>query len=211
MASQIRYLYYHMSWVGRIMLLSLFSVMTHAADHNTTLYRPDEGWGVEGASGQLHVFGSLTESPCRIEMESVYQSVDMGNIETAELQHVGQKGKSVPFYINLQDCIETSTILRDIKMGGVVWSTEQPGVKARFLAPNVPFYPELVKVSGVQGLGLELNDAVGRKIPVGEAGSPQLLSPGENKLMYFITPVRIAGDLQAGAYRALISFELIYD
>lgn len=202
---------YSLGWTSCMLLFSLSSSFVQAADRNEMLYRSDGNWNVEGANGQLYVFGSLTESPCRIAMESVYQSVDMGNIETADLQKVGQTGKSVPFHIELLDCIEAPTALRDIKTGSVAWSTEQPGIKMRFLAPSVPFYPQLAKVFGAQGLGLQLSDEVGRVIPLGESSFPRLLSPGQDSLRFFITPVRIASDLQAGAYRALISFELIYD
>ncbi|EMI5490147.1 type 1 fimbrial protein [Providencia stuartii] len=203
--------YSRFGWVSSLLCLSLWSGLSHAADRNATLYRPDGNWNVEGASGQLYVFGSLTESPCRIAMESMYQSVDMGNIETADLKKVGQTGRPVPFHIELLDCIETPTALRDIKTGSVAWSSEQPGVKMRFLAPSVPFYPQLARVVGVQGLGLQLSDEAGRVIPLGESSVPRLLSPGQDSLSFFITPVRIASDLQAGAYRALISFELMYD
>lgn len=209
--SKNSYWSYRLSWISSLLFLTFISGIGQAADNNTTRYRPDGNWNVEGANGQLYIFGSLTESACRISMESAYQSVDMGNIETADLQRVGQKGKPVPFHIELLDCIETVTSLRDLKTGSVAWSSLQPGVKVRFLAPSVPGSPELIDVSGVEGLGLQLSDNQGRVIPVGENSFPELLSPGQDNLTYFITPVRIANKLQPGAYRSLVSFELMYD
>lgn len=205
------YFSYHRNWVSSLLFLIFISSIGQAADNNTTRYRPDGNWDVQGANGQLYVFGSLTESACRIAMESTYQSVDMGNIETADLQQVGQKGKPVPFHIELLDCIETVTALRDLKTGSVAWSSSQPGIKVRFLASSVPGSPDLIDVSGVEGVALQLSDNDGRAIPIGETSFPQLLSPGQDNLTYFLTPVRIADKLQAGAYRSLVSFELIYD
>jgi len=202
---------YRLGWISSLLFLTFFSGIGQAADNNTTRYRPDGNWNVEGANGQLYVFGSLTESACRISMESAYQSVDMGNIETADLQQVGQKGKPVPFHIELLDCIETATALRDLKTDSVAWSTLQPAVKVRFLASSVPGSPELIDISGVEGLGLQLSDNEGRAIPIGESSFPKLLSPGQDSLTYFLTPVRIASKLQPGAYRSLVSFELMYD
>ena len=206
-----RHRYNHLGWSTCLLFLSLCNGAGVASAHPVPLLRPDINWNVEGANGQLYVFGSLTESPCHIAMESLYQSVDMGNIETANLKQVGKTGKSVPVHIELLDCIETPTALTDAKTGNVTWSTEQPGIKVRFVAPSVPFYPQLAKVSGVQGIGLQLSDSDGKIIPLGESVYPHLLSPGQDVLTYFITPVRIASILKAGAYQALISFELMYD
>ncbi|KLN98293.1 fimbrial protein [Moellerella wisconsensis] len=197
--------------LGGILCLSLYSAFGQANDKNATFYRPDGNWNVEGANGQLYVFGALTESPCRIAMESSYQSVDMGNIETATLKNIGSRGQAVPFHIQLLDCIETPTDLIDRRTDTRVWSSLQPGVKVRFLASSVPFYPQLIRVTGAQGFGLQLSDADGRIIPLGEDSFPRLLTPGQDNLTYFITPVRVSHKLLPDAYHALISFELIYD
>ncbi|MEX9975955.1 fimbrial protein [Providencia rettgeri] len=203
--------YHFLSRMSSLLLLCLWSGITFATENHYPLYRSDNNWNVEGSNGQLYVFGSLTESPCRITMNSLYQSIDMGNIETADLSKVGKTGRPVPFHIELLDCIETSTALQDIKTDRLVWSNEQPGIKMRFLAPTVPFYPQLVKVVGVQGIGLQLSDDAGQVLLLGESSVPRLLSPGQDSLSFFITPIRIADNMQAGAYHALISFELIYD
>lgn len=41
---------------------------------------------IDGEVGVLHVYGSLTESPCRLEMSSAWQAVSLGNTATATLR-----------------------------------------------------------------------------------------------------------------------------
>lgn len=185
------------------------SVNAMAADNNSRLYRPVDNWNVDGANGVLYVSGSLTESPCRLAMTSAYQSVDLGNIETAELQHNG-KGTPIPFQIELEDCIEMATRLTNVQSGMTAWSSTQPAVKIRFVAPTVPFYSDFVKVNGVQGLGLAVTTPGGALLPMGQESDPQLLPSGQSQLTYYVTPVRI-GLLEPGAYSALIAFEMLYE
>ncbi|UAN52431.1 MULTISPECIES: hypothetical protein [Serratia] len=45
----------------------------------------------------------------------------------------------------------------------------------------------------------------------GLAGQPQLLTPGNNVLTYYIAPERTGAPLQAGAYLAHINFRLSYE
>lgn len=42
-----------------------------------------DNWDVEGASGVLEIRGALTESACRLEMDSARQEVWLGEIATA--------------------------------------------------------------------------------------------------------------------------------
>ncbi|HHR5883031.1 TPA: fimbrial protein [Providencia alcalifaciens] len=195
----------------RILLSSALacSVNAMAADSNSRLYRPVDNWNVDGANGMLYVSGSLTESPCRLAMTSAYQSVDLGNIETAELQRNG-KGTPVPFQIELEDCIEMATRLKNVQSGMTAWSSTQPAVKIRFVAPTVPFYTDFVQVNGVQGLGLAVTTPEGTLLPMGQESEPQLLPSGQSQLTYYVTPVRI-GLLEPGAYSALIAFEMLYE
>ncbi|WP_419181906.1 fimbrial protein [Providencia rettgeri] len=142
-------------------------------------------------------------------MTSQTQSLVLGNLDTSELQQQG-KGKSVPLQLVLEDCLETATHITDSHTGIAVWSSSQPGVKVRFLAPSVPGRPSLAKVTGAQGLGLQLSNVQGQQIVLGEATTPQLVPSGQTTLTYYVTPVR-TGLLQPGRYSALIAFEMLYD
>lgn len=204
----------HPSRYGQPLLLAgllACSLSALAEDNNSRLYRPVDNWQVDGANGVLYVSGSLTESPCRLSMTSAYQSVALGNTETANLPAVGAKGQPIPFHIELLDCLEVNTSVENRRTGQTAWSPTQPAVKVRFLAPTVPFMPALVKVNGAQGLGLAISTRQGQVLPLNEASNPVLLASGQDVLTYYVTPVRTASVLQPGAYSALIAFEMLYD
>lgn len=192
-----------------VMLGGCASAFGAWADNNNNLYRPVDNWNVDGQHGVVYVHGSLTESPCRLSMTSSYQTVEMGNIDTAQLLHNG-KGTPVPLHIELDDCLETGTQLENVQTGMTAWSSTQPAVKIRFLAPTELFNPDFARVTGAQGLALALTTPGGALIPLGMASEPQLLPSGQSTLTYYVTPVR-TGQLQPGAYSALIAFEMLYE
>ncbi|MER5082049.1 fimbrial protein [Providencia stuartii] len=179
------------------------------ADNNDNLYRPVDNWNVDGQHGVVYVKGSLTESPCRLAMTSSYQTVEMGNLDAGTLQHNG-KGTPIVFQIELEDCLETATWLENVQSGMTAWSSTQPAVKIRFVAPTVPMYSDFVRVNGAQGLGLAVTTAGGALLPMGQASEPQLLPSGQSRLTYYVTPVR-TGALVPGPYSALIAFEMLYE
>ncbi|EMF0917022.1 MULTISPECIES: fimbrial protein [Providencia] len=182
-----------------------------AMNENTQLYNSANNWDVDGQQGVLYVRGSLSESPCRLAMTSEYQSIDMGNFETAQLNRIGAKGRAVPFQIELLDCISHPTSLLDEKTGQTAWSHSQPAVKIRFVAPSTNEMPNLALVEGAKGFGLQLSNASGTVLSLGEESPPVLLPSGQRQLTYTITPVRTGSLLIAGAYHAVISFQMLYE
>ncbi|EMX6285261.1 type 1 fimbrial protein [Providencia rettgeri] len=196
-----------------VLLSSLLvcSAASVASDSNQAIYRPVDNWDVEGANGVLYVSGSLTESPCRLAMTSAYQSVALGNTETADLQVVGAKGRPVPFHLELRDCVEMTTALENVRTGQTAWSSTQPAVKIRFIAPTELLMPTVARVKGANGLGLELSNPQGQVLPLSETSNPHLLASGQDTLTYYVTPIRTADALQPGAYSAVIAFEMLYE
>ncbi|EOG1984937.1 TPA: fimbrial protein [Proteus mirabilis] len=194
-----------------ILSLILCSYFSYASNNNIEFYRGNEkGVSANDSMGQLYIFGTLTESTCHIEMNSLYQAINMENIQLSNLQKVGDQGKPIPFQIALSDCLETETILSNTK-GRTMWSSEQPGIKLKFIADTVPFYPQLAQVAGVNGIGLKISDHEGKTLALKEDSAPYFLQPGNMQLTFFVTPVRIAENINAGIYNSLISFELLYD
>ncbi|OTG87570.1 hypothetical protein B9T31_03455 [Acinetobacter sp. ANC 4558] len=166
--------------------------------------------GIAGNIGQLYVHGSLTESACSIAMESLDQSINLGNIETARLQQIGDRAEPKTFQIKLEDCISENTDITDDQTGLNTWSNSQPGMKIRFLAESDVLNPNVIHVNGAKGLGLEVNDLNGKAINIDQFSRPKLLNIGQNILTYSITPVRTAS-LEPNAFHAIISFELVYE
>ena len=165
---------------------------------------------VAGNVGKIRVHGALVESACRLEMSSLDQSIDLGNIQTADLKFVGDKAKATTFNIQLEDCMSTQTNIKNVTTDTDLWSTDQPGFKVRFLAKSEPSAPSLVAVSGAKGIALQLNEADGTTIDLGMESKPLLVTPLQEGFSFLVTPVRI-GNLEANAFQSIISFEVIYD
>lgn len=166
---------------------------------------------VDGNYGILQVHGVLTESTCRLAMDSAWQEVDMGTTSTGALKKPGDQGTPVRVEIRLEDCLASPASVRDAWSGNLLWSREQPSVTVSFVAPGELFKPELARITGVSGLALRLTDPLHRSVRLNGEGYPLLLEPGGNSLFYYIVPERTATPLVAGAWQALIHFRLNYD
>ncbi|MFG1174700.1 fimbrial protein [Erwiniaceae bacterium CAU 1747] len=179
-----------------------------------TLYQPAiqaaDYSDVEGAHGIIRVHGSLTESACRLATSSAWQDISMGDIGTAQLSHIGQRGNPVKIELKLEDCASSASRLRDRYTGNVTWSNTQPSISISFKAPMDVDNPELIGVKGARGLGLRLRDMLGRDVRIGGHATPILLTPGNNQLIYTIAPERTRADLVAGNWWALINIGLDY-
>lgn len=49
-----------------------------------------DNWDVEGVNGVLHIRGALTESACRLEMDSARQDIRLGEVATGWLKQIGR-------------------------------------------------------------------------------------------------------------------------
>lgn len=191
-------------WQAAVWLI-LLSPLALATELNKV-----DNWDVDGAHGVLQVHGALTESACRLDMSSAWQTVDLGTVGTGMLQHVGKRGTPVAVQLRLEDCLGGESRNRD-QMGNLLWSPNMPAMRIRFLAPAVAENPQLMAVSGAKGFGLLISDRRNVAITPGVYNAPTLMSPGKNQLTYYITPVRTSSGLDAGSYRAQIQFQLSYD
>ncbi|BEN13853.1 type-1 fimbrial protein [Serratia marcescens] len=168
-------------------------------------------WDVEGANGVLYVDGTLTESACRLEMDSVRQDIRLADVGTGQLAQPGARGTPVAFELRLRDCLRSPARNRDERTGALYWAPDQPAVRVSFRAPADADSPQLVKAQGVSGLGLRVLDGHGRDVRLGSRGEPLWLAPGSNALNYTVVPERTAAPLRAGSYRAVVDFSLNYD
>ena len=166
---------------------------------------------VDGNHGLLHVRGALTESACRLAMDSAWQDVDMGTTATGALKKPGDQGTPVRVAIRLEDCLPSPTSVRDAWSGDLLWSRDQPSVTVSFVAPGEALNPGLVRVTGASGLALRLTDGLHRSVRLNGEGHALLLEPGGNTLFYYIAPERTPAPLVAGEWQALIHFRLNYD
>lgn len=170
-----------------------------------------DNWDVDGANGMLYVHGALTESACRLEMESARQDISLGEIGTGRLIQVGNRGEAVRFELRLTDCLSSTSGRLDERTGARSWANGQPAVTVSFRATRDADNPQLVKAQGVSGLGLRMLDSHGQDVRLGGRGKPLLLTPGQDILTYTVSPERTPAALIAGSYRAMVDFHLSYD
>lgn len=166
---------------------------------------------IDGETGLVHVYGSLTESPCRLETASAWQAVYAGNTASAQLQKAGDRGQPVTVQFRLRDCQAITSRNRDDRSDSMLWSANQPAVSVRFTAPVDRYNSELIAVSGASGMGLRMTDAYGRDIRLGSRGAPLLLNPGQDILTYTLSTERTSAPLRAGAWHAMVNVGLEYD
>lgn len=165
---------------------------------------------VDGEHGVLRVFGTLTESACRLDMPSADQTVNLGNVATSNLVKPGDRGVLVAVPLRLHDCLRTSAANRD-NQGNLTWSTSQPAVSFTFTGVQDEANPQLIQARGVNGLGLRIKDDKRQDVILGQKGKPLLLTPSSNVVTYYIAPERTHAGLRAGAYSANVNFRLNYE
>lgn len=187
-----------------------FSTVMYA-DPSAQVYRIVDNWEVDGQHGILRVQGSLTDSPCRLEMHSRDQTIELGSVGVGDLSVIGSEGRSVSFQLALTDCLAVANARMNRQTGQVPWSRDQPGVAIRFLAEDTDGTGRYVKAKGITGLGLVIKDAMEHPLALGQYSSPRLLPVGQSMLTYTVTPVRVASAMSPGSFYAVIGFQLSYD
>lgn len=160
--------------------------------------------------GVLHVYGTLTESACRLDMSSADQSVEIGNIATAALKNVGDQGPLIPVALYLHDCLRSASDLK-MQSDNVAWSAHQPAVSFTFTGIGDAANPQLIEAKGVNGMALRVKDASRNNVILGQQGKPLRLAPGDDVVIYYVTPERTRGELRGGSYSANINFRLNYE
>jgi type 1 fimbria pilin len=165
---------------------------------------------IESHYGVLHVYGTLTEGACYLNMHSADQSIDLGNITTAKFHNVGDQGPLIPVSLKLHDCLRNASDPQR-ERDNVAWSAHQPAVSFSFNGVEDAANPQLFQAKGVKGIGLRLKDASFNNINVGQRGKPVLLQADDSQIVYYITAERTRGEIRAGNYSAIINFGLSYE
>ncbi|WP_426445654.1 fimbrial protein [Siccibacter colletis] len=191
----------------RKLALALMLLTTGALPHSDAA----DGWDTDGEHGELHLHGALMEAPCRLDMTSAYQEVNMDFTAMSEHLMPGDTGEPAMFSLRLLDCKRTGGNQNAAKTGSAAWDDTQPVVTVSFLAPADPDNPSLLLMKGITGVGLMIRDARGRLVAPGERGTPQFLSPDSDALIFTVTPVRTSARLTTGTFRAVADFWMSYD
>ncbi|WP_370966565.1 fimbrial protein [Enterobacter wuhouensis] len=162
-------------------------------------------------AGELHIQGFLLVGACHLEMQSLFQEVNLGNISKGILQKPGDAGEPVHFSLRFRNCDRTGGRQINRYTGVTSWDETHPVVSVSFLAPTEPNTVHLIAVQGIKGIALMINDNTGRQIVPGIAGVPHFLTPADNALNYTVKVVRTSAPLETGDFRAVADFKVSYN
>ncbi|MDX6910594.1 fimbrial protein [Hafnia paralvei] len=169
-----------------------------------------DNWNVEGEHGQLEVSGTMTDSPCMMDMSSSFQEMDLGKINNAQLRKPGDKGPKAEFTFMLRHCIASDSRLLNQQNGTVTGSSDQPVMYVEFVSESDRYNPDLIQIKGIHGLGLRLKDEHNRAVHIGQLSAPQYLDGGQNLLRYSIALERTSEKLVLGPFHATVDFKIHY-
>lgn len=189
-----------------IIIVFLFNVST-ANSSGSSLEHKD----IDGQSGIIEVHGALTQSACRLELNSSHQEIDLGTLSTGDFQKVGQSGKPIPLIFFIKDCLISQTFKFDDLTNTTMTDRYQPSVSFSFLSAITSPNHRFVAITGTTGIGLAIKDPYNRMVRLGGKGEALFLQPDQDILKFTITPVRIAETLSVGKFHATIFFFLKYD
>ncbi|XTZ38506.1 fimbrial protein [Salmonella enterica] len=191
----------HRVW-GLLLSTTLMSTAANAAQGN---------WSVEGAHGVLNIEGFFAEGACRLDMTSEMQQISLGATPVALLKQAGDQAQPTVFKLKLRDCIRSGGNLIAARSGNMTWDPYEPVVDITFIAATNKESPDLVKVSGVTGMGLRLTDSSHQILRLGERVSPRFITPHSDELVFYVQPVRTSLPLTPGSWQATVRFRLNYD
>ncbi len=187
--------------VGWVSVIGAWSLPTLAANYAE----------VEGMVASLEVKGTIVESACTLEMMSEDQTVHLGSIASYVLTRFAGEAEPVVFHLLLRDCGRWGGIARDATYGNnLTWVPGQQTVSITFNSEQQQ--GGLIAVKGpARGLALRLEDRQHRQLRPGVQSQAQILTPGDNRLTFYVIPQRTAERLILGAFYAVVNFQLNYD
>ncbi|MDK7100073.1 fimbrial protein [Klebsiella aerogenes] len=148
------------------------------------------GWG------RVSMQGSIIDSACSIDTDSLEQTIDMDTIATSEIIRNGQ-GRSKSFSINLVNCSLKQSDNSDWYQFQITFDGDHDG--------------KLFGVNGsASGVGLQIIDSFGNVAMPGDAMPLMDLVPGDMRLNYNMKLMANSHVLKAGSYYSHIRFKLDY-
>lgn len=144
------------------------------------------------ARSSTRFVGRITVATCNIVVGDDNQTINMGEISSAELDAKG-KSAPVPFLINLYGC-----------------DTENKSVKIAFDKTGTGATGSLIPVDGVSGIALGLLDSDGSPLYFGRKTIGQKIKKGDNTLL-LSAYIAKTGPINSGSFSRLLHYTLYYD
>lgn len=149
--------------------------------------------------GNVRMLGSIIDTPCAIDSESRYQSIDLPIVPVSTIINDGA-GPSKPFRITLSDCSLFSPLRSGIRSS--TFSITFTGKKTG----NALFGVE----GEGSGVGIEISDKAGNIAEPGKAMPDYLLEPDSMDLLFNMRLKANEKAIKPGDYVSTISFKMDY-
>lgn len=142
--------------------------------------------------GSVTFTGSVIESPCSINPESVYQDIPLGQITTVALKDGGTSDPR-PFQIKLENCtIATAS-----------------AVTATFTGPEST--SGLLGMTGTaKGASIAITDGTGAVLKLGKPSTKQVVQAGYNTLSFAAYLKGDGKEVTPGEFQSIADFTLAY-
>lgn len=148
--------------------------------------------------GKVTFTGSIIDSPCSINPDSVDQTVDTGQVSNVALNANGNTGTSVPrnFEIKLENCDVTTL----------------KSVQTTFTGAEGTTDGSLGITGTAKGASLILTNGDGAQIKLGEASDAHTLGSGNNTLLFsaYLQGDGASATVTPGDFTAIADFTLAY-
>ncbi|MGG4610155.1 fimbrial protein [Providencia sp. Me31A] len=146
--------------------------------------------------GEVHMGGSILETPCAIAMDSLDQTIEFDTVPLATLKQWGE-GPRYPFVIRVIDCRLNSSF-------GLV----PQKFAMTFDGPSEPYGFSIFGTA--TGVALRLDDEHGQVVSPGQPLQIGLLHPGDHQLKYGLRVVSNHSPYTPGSFQSIIRFKLNY-
>jgi major type 1 subunit fimbrin (pilin) len=158
------------------------------------------------ADGTIAFEGKLIAAACTVDNSSTNMKVDMGSVSTTAFKAVGDTTSPKSFQLKLTNCDFGLTDPDDPDSAPKVGKAT-----VRFDGTTTTEDPSLLAVvGGAQGVGIELADATGARVPVASDSPGMTLTKGENVLNFRARYIQTQDAVTAGAANSTAQFTLNY-
>lgn len=149
--------------------------------------------------GNVHMQGSIIDTPCAIAAESRDQSIDLPALPLSTIVSEGA-GPAKPFSIKLLNCTSESSLKNHND-----WTRYSITFDGKTSGDN------LFDITGdAAGIGLQLTDSAGNIAVPGKSMPENSLTPDSMSLDYNLRLVANQQRVQAGTYQSTIRFKMDY-
>ena len=147
--------------------------------------------------GKVNFTGSITDTTCEVDTDSLNQTVDLGNVSKSSLATAGSTTGAKKFTLVLSSCPESVT-----------------SAKVRFDGIQVPGDNSLLALTEgedtAENVGIQIADANNNVINLFQDSAAYALTTGVNNLDFTAEYYAISDSVEAGDANAVADFTIIY-